>query len=440
MPIQFSSGQLFLRELSKLRKLAIPIVIGQLGVVLMQVVDNVMIGRLLDKNALAAATLGNSLTFLLASFAIGGIPVLAPIFARKKKEEKQNFFQESSSAIIWFTLILTGLCLLVYWNFSLFDQPKSIEKEASFYFLQITLANIPLYLFLFYKQLLDSLHLAKIGMWITFFGLFCNILLNYLLIDGLFSWGLYGAGFATIITRLVMLFLMHYATIQKFEAKWRIKSMEKSKALLSTLFYSGSHTFFEIGAFVFAVIMMGWINETALASHQIAINLASIAYMIATGVAYAGGIRIGEEMKKKRTGLVAGNAALLSVFVLMLISATIFLAFNASLAAFYTKEIDLIMAASELLIIAAFFQVSDGVQAVALGCLRGYTDVKIPSLITFVSYWILALPLGYYLAFVMNYQAEGIWWGLLIGLSVAALILTWRFWFLSKKNITYHIP
>lgn len=412
--------------------------------ILMGVIDNIMIGQLLDKNALAAASLGNALSFLISSLAFGGIPVVAPIFARNVDAKSHTILRLTLQAVGLISFLLTLLSLLIYWFFENLGQIQQIEGMAKSYFLIITISNIPLFFFLVYKQLFDGTNRPYVGMWITFIGLILNVIFNYFLIE-IFS--LNGAGYATLLTRIFMLSIIYFFVPVIVRVKSQrnffgsikenyVEILSKVKLIL----YTGVQVFFEIGAFTFAVIMMGWISSTALASHQIAINIAAIAYMMATGVAYAAGIRIGDNLKRKSYSYakLSGSVALILVFVMMILTASLILVFRIGLVHLYIENQEVEILAAQLLIIAALFQISDGVQAVALGCLRGLTDVKIPAILTFVAYWIISLPVGYYLGFETDLGARGIWYGLLTGLSFAAVFLVFRFYTLiNKKKIAY---
>lgn len=440
----------YIKEFKSLTKLAVPIIIGQLGVILMGVLDNIMIGQLIDKNALAAASIGNALSFLIGSLAFGGIPVIAPLFAQRKGKEKILTLQISLEAVLILSIVLTFCSFFVYLFFGIFDQPEYLEKSAKSFFLLITFSNIPLFIFLVFKQWLDSANKAAISMWITFVGLAFNVVFNYFLITGIGTFeglALNGAGIATILTRCIMLVLIFYCIPLKIREEIigglfvniRLHS-ERIVFQLKTILYSGVQVFFEIGAFAFAVIMMGWISSTALAAHQIAVNIAAIMYMMATGVAYAAGIRVGNSLVKTNfeDTKIAGSVALFLVFVMMLLSASFIFISKSFLVALYIDNIEVQDFAISLLVIAAFFQVSDGIQAVALGCLRGLTDVKVPALLTFLAYWVISLPVGYLLAFKLGLQAQGVWYGLLIGLSIAAILLVVRFYSLvAKKEKNY---
>ena len=201
---------------------------------------------------------------------------------------------------------------------------------------------------------------------------------------------------------------------------------------------TGFQFIFEVGAFGFASIMIGWLGTKSLAAHQIAINMASVSYMMATGLSAAATIRVGNQLGRKDIPRLRSIAfsIFIMVAIFMMTFAVIFIVGRKFIPGLYISDPEVIGIASSLLIIAGLFQLSDGVQVVGLGALRGLTDVKIPTFITFVSYWIIGLPISYLLGFVLDLGVNGIWWGLLIGLSVAAVLLFVRFNAQTRKRLS----
>lgn len=200
---------------------------------------------------------------------------------------------------------------------------------------------------------------------------------------------------------------------------------------------AGFQFLFEVSAFGFAAIMVGWFGANALAAHQIAINLASISYMMATGLSAAATIRVGNQLGRKDIPVMrtAGFTIFFMTILFMSMWAMIFIFGRHFLPTLYIDDTEVIQIATSLLVVAGFFQISDGVQVVGLGALRGMADVKIPTIITFMAYWIFALPMGYILGFYLDLGVVGIWIGLLSGLSVAGILLFLRFNHLTKKMI-----
>jgi MATE family multidrug resistance protein len=275
-----------------------------------------------------------------------------------------------------------------------------------------------------------------------------NAFTNWLLIFG--NWGfpqleLDGAGWATFASRVFMaLALMGFVMNNKFFSKYDVTFHFKSinlpviKKILALGLPSGFQYFFEVGAFSFAVVMVGWLGTKQLAAHQIAINLASISFMAVLGISVAGSIRVGNAVGKKdiaETRRAGFTASFLGAGV-MTFAGIIFVLFRDFLPTLYVNDETVISYASSLLIIAALFQISDGMQAVGIGILRGLTDVKIPTAITFIAYWIVGLPVGYLLGFNFELGVQGVWIGLLLGLTTSAILLTLRFNIRSKHIIT----
>ncbi|MFS0489113.1 MATE family efflux transporter [Leadbetterella byssophila] len=437
-------------ELFKTYKLALPIIISQLGVILMATSDNVIVGRLLGPLSLGAAGIANSIAFLISSIAVGGMAVIAPMVSKLIAEQKQGelarlYFNSLIVALI-FSGLLTAIGIVVYYNFSILGQTADIERLGAPFFIFIILSNVPMIFFLAVKQFTDGFSKPSIVMYITLLGLVFDILGNMILITGWWIFpelGLNGAAIGTIFSRILMFSILLYYTkskeifatlFDKTHWEWDTKLI---KVILERSVPAGFQSFFEIAAFSFAVIMMGWLSETDLAAHQIAINVASTTYMMATGFAHAGSIRIGEAWgNKDRHGIqLAGKAAYTWVLAFMGTCAIIIILFGNNIIHLYIEDVEVLKAALPLLTIAAFFQLSDGAQAVGLGVLRGLADIKIPTYITFLAYWLIALPAGYIFGFPLNRGAQGIWYGLLLGLTFSALFLYARYRNVSKRSV-----
>jgi MATE family multidrug resistance protein len=320
------------------------------------------------------------------------------------------------------------------------------------FLLIITASLIPLMVFQTFKQFVEGLSQTKQAMFITIAANLVNVFLNWLFIWG--NWGFpelgfLGAAWATLISRILMMVLMgayvlyskRYADfglrIFRFKPNWTL-----CKRVLKIGIPTGFQFIFEVSAFSAAAIMMGWIGVNALAGHQIALNLASISYMMATGLATAGMIRVShyvgkEDYKGMRE---AGMVAFGMVATFMFVCALLFFLLRFFLPTLYIDDPQVISLAASLLVLAGLFQLSDGIQVVGLGVLRGLEDVKVPTIVTFLAYWGLGLPLGYLLAFKLGFAEKGIWIGLLIGLTLTAGMLLYRFNRLSKKKINASNP
>ncbi|MCH7772117.1 MAG: MATE family efflux transporter, partial [Bacteroidetes bacterium] len=395
---------------------------------MMGVVDSLMVGTL-GSAPLAAAALGNSITLLIFIVGIGVSFAVTPLVAISVGANKYSdcgiFFRQSLLVNLSFGFILMAITLICSELLIYLDQPAEVLGQAKSYTRILGLGALPVMLFQTYKQFIEGLSVMKPAMAITILANIINAFTNWTLIFGNLGFpalGLDGAGWATFTSRsfmaiLLMLYVMNKKYFKQYDVSFHFKNINLPviKKILSLGLPSGIQYFFEVGAFAFAAIMIGWLGTEQLAAHQIAINLASISFMVVLGLSMAGGIRVGNAVGEKNIIGVrrAGFTTIFLALCVMAGSGIIFIIFRNILPAFYINDSTVISIASSLLIIAALFQLSDGVQAVGIGILRGLTDVKIPTAITFIAYWIIGLPIGYLLAFKLGWGVQGIWLGLL---------------------------
>lgn len=435
-------------HIKKTLSLAYPVMIGQLGFMMMGVVDSVMVGRV-GAAPLAAASLGNSLTLLIFIIGLGTSFAVTPLVAisvgANKFEECGIYFRQSLIVNLSFSVILlavTFLCadLIVYFN-----QPPDVVVLATSYTKILGLSVIPTLFFHTYKQFIEGLSIMRPAMIVTLAANIINFIGNWIFIYGNLgfpAYGLDGAGWSTFFSRvfmgvMLMIYVMRTDYYKQFDVSFHFKKINIAiiKRILSIGLPSGFQYFFEVGAFSFAVIMVGWLGTKPLAAHQIAINLASISFMVVLGISSAGGIRVGNAVGQKNIleTRKAGFTAILLGAGIMCTSGITFIVLRRFLPSLYIDDKTVISIASSLLIIAALFQISDGVQAVGIGVLRGLTDVKVPTFITFTAYWIIGLPVAYLLGFILHLGVQGVWIGLLTGLTASAIMLTFRF---NKRSST----
>ena len=439
----------FEREAKKTVSLAIPIIVAQLGSILMGVTDNIMVGHYLGKIGLGVAGIANSIAFLISSIGVGGLAVVAPLISKAKVEgnigEVNRLFRAALWAAGWFGLIMCIIGFLCITFFEVFQQSAEINAKSPSFMGIVLISNVFTFMFIASKQLSDGLSKTKVAMIITILGLAFNFVFNIVLINGYLGFpklGLNGAAVSTFFTKLLMLLVMllylYRATAFKEYLK-RIYNPLPVADLIKLIFKigvpSGLQFFFEIAAFSLAVVMMGWLGEAQLAAHQIAINIASTTYMMASGLGVAGAIRVGEGRGLRSIARIkmSGNVALLLVGTFMTIMMLLIIVLNRFLVELYISDAEVIALAVKLMLIAAVFQLSDGIQVVSLGILRGLADVNIPTWITMFAYWIVALPLGYFLGFSLKQDAIGIWIGLFAGLTISATLLTSRFYYMVGK-------
>ncbi|MCK6602153.1 MAG: MATE family efflux transporter [Bacteroidetes bacterium] len=429
-----------------LLKLAGPVVVSQVGHMLFGFADTLMVGRV-GADYLAAASVANSVFVLIMVVGLGLTFAISPLTAEKLGAGRRDLVPGMLTNGLWvvipFSLILWVLTWLIAENFDLLQLNPVLTQLGRDYLKIVGISIIPLMIFQVYRQYIDGLGNTRPSMVITWIGLVFNIILNYALIYG--HWGfpelkLEGAAWATLVSRIIMLILI-WITLHQVKSLAAFKpiiehyrfSAGSAKKLLRVGLPSGFQYVFEVAAFSGASVLIGWIGTKDLAAHQVAINLASLTYMAATGFSAAGSIRAGFFYGEKNPAMIreTGTHVLLMTAALMSVFALLFIIFRNWLPWVYTSDQTVLAVASDLLLIAAFFQISDGVQAVGLGLLRGIQDTRIPTLITFVAYWIFGLPVGWWLGFTLGWGAVGIWTGLSVGLTVSAGLLTIRFFKIS---------
>ncbi len=445
----FTLSETYRHKLSQALNLAWPIIIGQLGTVLMGFFDTIQVGAL-GSEYIAASGFANNVYWLVNLLALGilfGVsPLVSEAFGEKNEWKAIGVFR--SGIIV--AAALAVLFSIGTWFFTqhiyLFKQDEIVNLPAQKYLRILNLSTVAMLMFSVCKQLFDGMGRTRVGMMVNLGGLLMNICLNWVLIYGNLGapkLGIEGAAIATSITRVsMMLFMFGCIAYDKQIADLRIaytrlQTQGKTyiKQILTIGIPAGLQFFFEVAAFSITQMMSGWLGVMFLASHQIAIGLASITFMVLTGISSAGTIMTGYAYgaKDKEDARVAGNTIFMLTIALEIVFAIVFLAGHKLLPLLYTNDAELIKVTATLLLFAAFFQISDGLQSAAAGVLRGIQDVKIPSAIAFISYWLIMIPSSYYLGFHTSLGINGLWLGFIIGLTVAAVALMWRFWWKVKR-------
>lgn len=417
-----------------------PVVIGQLGHIMVGVADSLMVGRL-GVVPLAGATFAGTFYHILMLFGIGVSYAITPMVAATDPKDKPKILRYLQDGFV-LNIVLGLLLFFISWITSFFlehfGQEPEVVVAARPYLLIMCASIVPLMIFQTFRQYAEGLSDTVNPMVVSIFANILNVGLNYLLIYGKLgapALGLNGAGYATLISRIVMFALMIWLVRKKWTG-FKLKfDWPGIRQLLRLGLPSGLQYVFEVGAFATSAIMVGWISAEALAAHNIALNLAAISYMAATGLAAASTIRIGNQMglKDRKNLRMAGFSSFGLVVAFMSICGVIFIVFRNVLPALYIENEIVQKTAATLLIIAAGFQIFDGIQAVGLGVLRGLKDVRVPTIITFVSYWLIAIPCGYWFGFIIGWGVNGIWYALSIGLTIAGIFHIWRFNRLSKS-------
>jgi len=443
---------MLLNEIKKTAWLSMPIVVGQLGQMLMGVVDNIMVGKL-GATALAAASIANSMFMLVMVVGFGLTMAVTPLTAiacgAGKDKECGVVLRQGILVNLFSGMVLCGITFFLSECIPYLNQPPEIVAPASLYMKILGVSILPLMLFQSYRQFAEGVSFLKPAMIITLLANFVNILANWVFIFGKLgvpALGLTGAGIATISSRIFMaLALMVVVTrsskMRRFEPFLNFAKIDfpMVRKLLAIGIPAGLQYFFEVSAFSASAVMIGWMGTTALAAHQIAMNLASISFMVAMGISSAATIRVSNAVGRQdiHGTRMAGFSAAALCALFMASAGLVFVLFRFLLPAFYVEDKTVIDMTASLLIIVAFFQISDGTQAVGIGILRGMTDMKIPTLITLVAYWVMGLPSGYILAFEFDMGIFGVWYGLFISLTASGLFMMMRF-HSKSKTLVFH--
>jgi MATE family multidrug resistance protein len=453
----------YTKEFSYNIKLAYPVILGMLGHTLISIVDNIMVGNL-GSTELAAVSLGGSFVFIGMSLGIGFSTAITPLvsMADAEKDDKKirSVFHHGLLSCVILGVFIFTLIVLAKPIMYIMHQPKEVIDLASPYIDWVAFSLIPVIIFQGYKQFADGLSRTKYSMYAIFMANIIHIFINYMLIYGIWIFpklGIIGAALGTVISRILMVVFMHYimknnAQLNPYFKNFSFREIKKTmlKKIASLGIPSAMQMLFEVALFTAAIWLCGSIGKTSQAANQIALTLATTTFMFAMGLSVTATIRVGNNkglMDYKNLIIVARSVFLLAIIletffgILFVIMHNflphLFLNMENVNQAIENKEV--IIIASKLLLVAAVFQISDGIQVVVLGALRGLQDVKVPMYITFVAYWVVGFPISFFLGKYTELEAVGVWIGLLAGLSTAALFLYLRFHKLTKQQLSKSI-
>ena len=436
-------------------KLAFPVMLTQLGQVSVQLFDNIIVGNLLGADALAAVSLGNALFFSVFVFGLGISFAIPPLVseAHSRHDHKtinsvfrHGFLLNMGVGMLLMILLLAFRPLL--WHF---DQPKEILPNTSTFLTTMAFSILPFMAFQTLREVSEGLGFTIGVTKATIAANILNIVLNYIFIKGLLGFpamGVQGSALATLTARVFMLVFLFYVMLKNDSTKQYLKAFslkinylktEMFSKMLKLGFPTALQMFFEVTAFAGAAFICGMVSAKDIASHQIALSMASFTFNLCIGFSVASTVMVGRNLgvqnfvELRKTGI--NNLKI--AFLFMLICGATFILGREIFPTFFTKkeDVEVIKLASKLLIIAALFQLSDGIQVTALGILRGMQDVKIPSILTFIAYWLITIPLGYFLCVHQQMGAFGMWIALGLGLTISAGLLVSRFLALSKRKI-----
>jgi len=420
-------------------RLAVPVVLIQVGIMLMGVVDTVMVGHV-SARALAAVALGNLYFFSLAIFAMGTLMVLDPIVAQAvgagDRPAMARGVQRGVLLAGVLTLPIAGLLACAGMIFRAVRQPADVVPLAAAYSVWIIPGIFPFLLFIVFRQSLQSMRLTRPIVLSIAAANLVNAGLNWLLIFGhlgLPAMGVVGSAWATSISRWLMVGGLCWGARRTlasllFPLRSEVREWAPLSRMLRLGIPIGGQHLLEFGAFALVALMMGWMGTREMAGHQIAINLAALTFMVPLGVGDAASVLVGQAVGQgDREGTrMWARAALFSGAIFMSVTAALFLTLPIPLARWYSREPDVVSVAATLIPIAGVFQVFDGLQVVSAGVLRGAGDTRAPMVINLLGYWGLGLPVSVYLGFWGGLGPVGLWWGLVLGLATVALALLLR--------------
>ena len=449
--------QQYTKEFKYNLSLSFPVILGLLGHTIVQLVDNIMVGQL-GTTELAAISLGNSFVFIAMSLGIGFSTAITPLVAQADGRKDRAAAQDVLSHGVVLCMILgVSLFIAVFSARKLMysmGQPPAVVEYAFPYLKWVAASLVPLIIFQAYKQFADGLSKTRPAMYATVFSNILNVIINYFLIFGYGGFpkmGVEGAAIGTLIARIgaviyILLFIQYHSLFNGYSLRIGFKKQRISlfKKILSLGFPSALQMFFEVAFFTMAIWMSGILGKNSQAANQIALNLSSMTFMFAMGLGVVAMIRVGNQFGMKTYADLRRIA--ISLFLLIglfdVLFCIIYLSFNDQLPWIYLENygaatpsdtLEVVGIAAGLLLVSGFFQITDGLQAVILGALRGIQDVNIPTTLTFISYMVIGLPVSYYLGLKTSLGAVGIWLGLLTGLSTSALLLFLRFQHQTKK-------
>lgn len=432
-------------------KLGMPLILSNLAQFAIHITDTIMLGWY-SVTALAASTIAGTFFFLTFIVGSGFAQAVTPVVAAAAEAGDDQQVRRATRMALWLSIIYGGVIMIPFiWTEAILiaiGQDAQVAAEAQIYLHVVVFQMIPALLVMTFKSFLAALEKTAIILWSTIGTAILNGFLNYALIFG--NWGapemgIKGAAIASLtMTCLNVAILLTYALWKTPQFKLMQNVFAPDTEIMKRVFALGwpigLTSLAEGGLFAASAVMIGWLGPLPLAAHGIAIQLASLTFMVHIGFSQAATVRAGralgrrDEESLRRGGKVAITLsavfAFVTMFVFFLIPEPLILAF---IDPDEPAKIELLKIGVALLACAGLFQVVDALQVMALGLLRGVQDTQVPMIMATFSYWVIGMPVGYFLAFPMGYDGVGLWLGLVVGLSVASVLLLWRFWTRSVR-------
>lgn len=438
------------REALKTWKLSAPIIFGELTQMALGIIDSIMVGRI-SYQQLAASALVNSV--LNIPFVLGFGMTMAISQTVSMANGRRDSLKVSHYLYNGFWLCtLAGIMIAIGLHFSKnvlvhLGQDAEVARLGGPFLQIMGWSIIPMMMFIVLKQFTDGLERTRTAMILSLAALPVNVFINWLLIYG--NWGfprleLTGAGYGTLITRILMLIifimvLFVHPFFRKYMAvrrnQWKLR-MHTIKELLHTGVPSSVQVAMESGAFAVSSIIIGTLGAVQLAAHQIALNCASVAFMVSWGLAQGGSIRVSNAWGRNnwKDISVIGRSTLLSGVGYGILGLVFFVLFRTLLPLAFNTDPTVVALAAILMLYAAIFQISDATQAIGVGLLRGIKDVKAPTIYIAIAYWVIGIPVGCLMAFTFKMGAAGMWIGFVSGLTFSSLFLNNRFFKMLKRQ------
>lgn len=431
-------------------KVALPVMITQAGQVVVQLADNIMVGRL-GAAELAGVSFANAIIMIGMVFAIGfaqgTTPMIGQSFGKGDGKGVARIFVNSSALNIISAIAITCIMAAVGPLMGLMGQDPEVLEHAKDYYYIIVSAFIPMLLFFNIRFFSEGIGNTRNAMWITIISNAVNIFLNWVLIYGKFGaprLEVAGAAYATLISRIVA-FLLFFILLFKFREYNRYLrliprrpfSLKEIRTIFKISLPLSLQNLLEVTAFSLAAIMVGWMGKYELAAHQIAQNLSHLSFMIATGIGSAATIRVAHQFGagRPKDAFMAGKASVHMSIAVMLFFGIIFISLHKWIPYIYTEDLNVIGIAGRIIIVMSFFQIFDAIQLASRSSLVGLKDINIPLIFSGISYYILCLPIAYLLGFTFGFGPEGVWAGLLVGLAAAAVLFYTRFVRICRRYI-----
>lgn len=429
--------------------LGLPIVIGQIGVIVLGFADTLMIGHHSTAELGTASFVNNVFTLCIifsTGFSYGLTPIVGSLYGNHRFAEAGQALRCSLVANVLVSLLLTFIMTIVYFNVERLGQPEELLPLIKPYFLVLLASLIFVMLFNGFKQFTDGITDTKTAMWILLGGNVLNIIGNYILINGKLGFpelGLLGAGISTLFSRIVMVivFAMIVLRSRRF-IRYRIgfSRLGWSRPVFNRLNSLGWPVGLQMGmetaSFSLSTIMVGWLGTIALASHQIMLTISQFTFMMFYGMGAAVAVRVSNfkgqgDMENVRRSAYAGFHLILAMEVVLL---SVVFALRGQVGGWFTDSAEVAGMVASLFFPFLIYQFGDGLQINFANALRGISDVKPMMIIAFISYFIISLPIGYFCGFVLGWGVTGVWMAFPFGLTSAGLMLWLRFRYQTRKK------